>query len=256
LHVLRALEFNAVSSAGLDQISIAGLRKLLPTLSDYDRSFKFRLILVDWDVAGMADVRRDRAGRIIRRLADAQRAYYSDPGRRFAVWRPGVPLFEEIRIAASFRDGDKIRELLWTNLPTPTIETDWQLKVVPNQLSIAMARTKLQQAIQSSAKFPHVAEVSHALEHYLDACHRMISRRLYDGADDSKSPTDCFTYLAIGELADHWIDSQSPVLAARAIIAGQHPGEFLTMSSERRNEQHKLTTQMHKLIGNAFPRKT
>jgi hypothetical protein len=102
--VLRAIDLPAVIADGLEGLRHGDVERLFAEDLPSDSEWRYHLVLLDFDVAGLDNTPAAAIGVVAERLADVAEVYGQDPGRRFAIFRPSADQFKELKLTTSFEN--------------------------------------------------------------------------------------------------------------------------------------------------------
>jgi hypothetical protein len=243
VQVLRGLGLNAELSIGLQRLTAAAIERLFAQVSP-DECWRYRLIIVDWNVCSVNCDDRPRARPVLQRLALTQKTYDRDPGIRFSRWRPEKNTRAAIRNARDFQDAQRVHDLIQTSLPKEQLGATWNYHIKPVPITYNVARTKLQNLLTRSTEFPLVADIKTALQEFRNVSQSDVTARLYAMADCEESPVKRAMVHQAAEVHERWFEMQPIVQAALKVIAGNHPGTNWQFNTDDLKERMALSDRL------------
>ena len=157
--VMERLGLHAVSSNGLEALGGNDVKKVFGGDQRGNNGWRYRLMLVDFDIARLVNRTTAAIGEVITRLANAADLYGIDPGRRFDVLRPSADDFRMLERATTFADSALIRGLFnaWVVALQGTYIKNWRTQFDTRAPSYARASAALSNALQLQDVFRRVA---------------------------------------------------------------------------------------------------
>jgi hypothetical protein len=245
--VVRALGLHAVPSKGLEALRRADVNEIFPDDLRSDSGWKYHLNLLHFELARLTNTPSAAIAEVIQRLADIQRVYSIDPGRRFTVVRPTDDQFEELRLATTFEDPVRIRQLLegWATTARGREAVDWRSESRPPTTTFSAAIAALRSALAQTDLFRRKIEVSAALPIYKATGLQPVLDRI-DVATNRAVGLERLELIAAGNLAAAYLASDPLVVAAEAVLADK-PAPTPELCAQTLSNQMKIMTELRRL---------
>ncbi len=202
VEILKRLKLPAVLSDGLETMRKQEIDKLFAGNHRTDADWQYDLVLVDFDIANLANRPGAAMGDIVKRLATAASVYGIDPSRRFTMLRPIRSEFELLEQAADFEDSDRVRQLLvtWAEAAKGTRFDSGFAYDRREAPSFSAARQTLGRVLQSNTPLP--SSVADAQKAYSAAGRDPVVQKFYQLFEQSNDPFVRLHLLAAARLAD------------------------------------------------------
>ncbi len=219
-YVLRQLGFQALEANDFLELTGTYFQSLFEGDQRTDHAWRYRLIVMDWDVADLNDTRRPTLQALIKRLADVQTVYGIDPRRRFSVSRPEPHDFAVIQSAVSLEDLTSIAMAIrqtWDG----SKRAQWSAYLERGELTLPHAKAQLARAIDRARCFPNRSEVEEARDAFLRAGSRYTVAPIDALLDAATNPFTTRLLMHEADLAQDDLESHHLVVAANKYLANE-----------------------------------
>jgi hypothetical protein len=253
--IMRRVGLPAVTSDGFETLNADDVQRLFSGDARSDWEWRFEMLLLDFDVAGLVNQPTAGIGEVINCLADAADVYTIDPARRFGLCRPTADEFHLLERAIKFKDRARICRLFeeWSAGAMSERIDNWRTQIETHVVSFAAARAALHRALQLKDIVRHCA-VSEALPVYRAACREMVDK-FNNAIDLGSNPFDQMNLIAAGAHAEIFFDSDPLVLAAEAVLSGQTPSSARELHEQVFKQRSACLAELRRSWRNLKPKR-
>jgi hypothetical protein len=249
VEVLRQLGLPAVSGAGLEALGSQDIERIFSGDQRSDFAWRYYLLLLDLDVAGLDNRPTATIGEVINRLADAAEVYGIDPGRRFGVCRPSACQLHLLERTIAFEASAKICQLFekWSAAAKSITINNWRTHFDAKAATFTVARAALIRALQMSHDISRRAAVLEALPAYRLATSGTIIPNFNKDFDRASHPMHQLESIAIVEYAENFFNGDPLVVAAEAVLKGQAPSSVCELENETLQQRQRSLNEIRRI---------
>jgi hypothetical protein len=257
VEVIRALGLRAVTATGLDSLRRTEVARLFPDDPRTDVDWQYHLILLDFDVAKLKKTLSAAIAGVIERLADVADLYGIDPGRRFAVCRLTNDEFNELKLATTFEDSGRIRQLFegWATNATRQKVDSWRIQSRRPAMTYSAASAALRRALEIQDGYLRRLEVGAALHPYRAAGQGNILAKLNEAVDGEADAFDQLELIAASGYAETFFENDPLLHAAEAVLAGKTPPSARELSEGLLNSRQRCMSELRRIHRGRRPKR-
>jgi hypothetical protein len=250
VNLLSCLGHNCGWAAGLDAVCEPDIRQIFKPDALGNRCLKYRFILVGWQPADLNRRPAVLIAKILERFLDAEKLYSIDTEPLVGVWLPTPSTLSSIRLAISFQDEEKIRQILAHSLTSSVQSPAEALFTItkPPEPSYGAALRNLTQIIARCSEMPFPNQVRAAvteLEHIYD---KSVIQKYYQEADATANPSKKILLLRAAELANAWHRSQSIFVSAGRVMAMETVQVPTAVSPDELKNQGRIIDELLRVL--------
>jgi hypothetical protein len=252
--VLRRLDGNFTSAAGLEQLSGNHARELFAGRAEQRWQRRYNLTLPGWQLAECLYKPAPKTVAALEHLLRLQPLFKRDVSELFDVWMPTREEFRTIRSALTSRDRDYVQQAFFGSLAKSRFTPASALCVIRDRAPIdyGTARRNLVCSIDRSAVVPLCAEVGRDLAKLRRAFKQGILDKLVDSVAAESSPWKRLRNFVGADLGNAWFETLDEVAAAQKIVAGEYPD--CRDADERLEKRLRIGDRIAKHYALALPR--